>query len=57
MSPIAFKVQELFDDNHHLSDEGVALFVDALRLERVEDLPLEIRVHVDDCLVMQVGNR
>ena len=43
------KTYEFFTDRHHLTDEGVALYVDALRLERTAELPAEIRIHVEGC--------
>jgi hypothetical protein len=33
----------------HLSDDGVNLYVDALKLERRQDLPGEVRGHVAEC--------
>ncbi|MHB1051395.1 MAG: hypothetical protein ACYC09_15050 [Bacteroidota bacterium] len=43
------KTYEFFTDRHHLTEEGVALYVDALRLERTAELPAEIRIHVEGC--------
>jgi hypothetical protein len=43
------KTYEFFTERHHLTEEGVALYVDALRLERTEELPAEIRIHVEGC--------
>ena len=45
-----YRTQDLFGQDHHLTDEGMALFVDALRFGHVEDLPPEIRIHVGECL-------
>lgn len=42
--------EKYFDREHHLNDEGVALYVDALRLSSVEQLPPGIREHVGGCL-------
>lgn len=39
----------LFSERGHLNEEGVALYVDALRLERTERLPEPIREHVAGC--------
>jgi hypothetical protein len=50
VSDFSYKPQDLFGQGHHLNDEGVALFVDALKLGHVEDLPIEIREHVGGCL-------
>ncbi len=38
-----------FDSAQHLNDDGVNLYVDALKLERRKDLPREVRAHVSDC--------
>jgi hypothetical protein len=40
----------LFDEAHHLTDEGIALYVDALKLGRTDALPAPIREHVQECL-------
>lgn len=36
-------------DQNHLSDEQIALYVDALRADKTDDLPLAILSHIDDC--------
>ncbi|MEW5800106.1 MAG: hypothetical protein AB1728_13990 [Bacteroidota bacterium] len=38
-----------FTDRMHLTDEGVALYVDALKLQRTSDLPKEMLKHVSHC--------
>lgn len=38
-----------FTDRMHLTDEGVALYVDALKLQRTSDLPKEMLKHVTNC--------
>jgi hypothetical protein len=38
-----------FDSADHLNDEGVGLYVDALKLNRFQDLPEDIRTHVAAC--------
>jgi hypothetical protein len=38
-----------FDERGHLDEEGVALYVDALRLERTARLPEALRAHVAGC--------
>jgi len=43
------KSRIFFDENGHLNDEGVALFVDALKLDTVNQIPEQIRRHVEDC--------
>ncbi len=40
----------LFGEGGHLSDEGIALYVDALNLGRTRELPLRVLEHVEDCL-------
>jgi hypothetical protein len=38
-----------FDERGHLDEEGVALYVDALKLDRTDRLPDPIRAHVAGC--------
>jgi len=38
-----------FDERGHLNEEGVALYVDALKLERTDGMPHAIRAHVAEC--------
>ncbi len=38
-----------FDAGKHLTDEGIALYVDALKLNCVDQVPREIREHVSGC--------
>ncbi len=45
---------KFFADNH-LKDEAIALFVDALILNKVELLIDEIRTHVEDCTQCKMG--
>ncbi len=40
---------KLFDDNSHLNEEGVALYVDAMKLDKIEQLPEPVLEHVSDC--------
>lgn len=42
-------MKTLLNSNSHLSDEGVALYVDALKLDRHDELPAAIVRHVEDC--------
>lgn len=49
MSTRLHRSELLFGQDGHLTDEGVALFVDALKLGHVNELPVEIRNHVGDC--------
>ena len=42
-------VKTFFDEGKHLNEEGVALFVDALKLDTVEQLPGAVRDHAADC--------
>jgi hypothetical protein len=39
----------LFDENSHLNEEGVALYVDALNLNTFEQLPEPVLEHVSEC--------
>jgi len=43
------KTPDHTNDGGHLSDEGVALFVDALKLGTVDQLPGSMRTHVAEC--------
>ncbi len=43
-------MKEGFNKEGHLSDEGLALYVDALKLEQVENLKEDIRTHIENCL-------
>lgn len=38
-----------FTDRMHLTDEGVALYVDALKLDRTSELPKQMVKHVENC--------
>ena len=38
-----------FNQNKHLNEEGIALFVDALKLDKQAHLPQEVQNHVEDC--------
>ncbi len=40
---------KFFIHGNHLSENGIALYVDALKLERLHDLPETIRLHVEQC--------
>jgi len=41
---------KFFDANEHLSEEAVALYVDALKLGQLKKLPTELRDHVSECV-------
>jgi len=43
------KPSPLFFAQQHLSEEGIALYVDALKLGRLEDMPHDILDHVEHC--------
>ena len=43
------EAKKWFAEGRHLSDVGVSLYVDALKLERTSDLPEEILRHVQKC--------
>jgi hypothetical protein len=38
-----------FTTNNHLSENGIALYVDAIKLERIDNLPATIVHHVEEC--------
>ncbi|MEM1319357.1 MAG: hypothetical protein AAGG75_03825 [Bacteroidota bacterium] len=40
-----------FNKDGHLNDQGIALYVDALRKNRVEQLPDEVVDHIENCLL------
>lgn len=39
----------LFKKDGHLSDEGLSLYVDALKLDKTQRLPKRVREHLDGC--------
>ncbi|MDP1677959.1 MAG: hypothetical protein Q8L88_13960, partial [Bacteroidota bacterium] len=41
--------KSFFSDNNHLSENGIALYVDAIKLERIDNLPAAIVHHVEEC--------
>jgi len=43
------QTEDYFTEGRHLNEEGVALYVDALKLERTLDLPEKILRHVEKC--------
>lgn len=48
-------VMKFFDENLHLNEEGVALYVDALKLNTFEQLPEPVLVHVSECAVCKLN--
>jgi hypothetical protein len=44
-----FKQKSFLTGGGHLNEEGIALYVDALKLEKTAELPRETRVHVAHC--------
>lgn len=46
--------ESLGKNKPHLTEEGVALYVDALLLQRVEELPSSLRNHVENCLECEI---
>ncbi len=44
-----YKIESLFLPDGHLNDEGVALYVDGLKLRLQTQLPAEVLVHVASC--------
>lgn len=48
------RFSQFFDEEgQHLNDSGVTLYIEALLLDRVEDLPKSIRKHAEECPVCQ----
>jgi hypothetical protein len=43
-----------FTDRMHLTDDGVALYVDAIKLKRTAELPEEMLHHVEHCIDCQM---
>lgn len=43
------KTRTFFSDSNHLSENGIALYVDAVKLERIDNLPRVIIDHVEEC--------
>ena len=43
------KTPHTFFQQDHLSEEGIALYVDALKLNRANELPSDVSVHVENC--------
>lgn len=46
---------KLFGENLHLNEEGVALYVDALKLNTVEQLPEPVLEHVSECATCKLN--
>ena len=42
-------MRKYFENNGHLNDKGVSLYVDALRLDKINTLPAEVTGHVEEC--------
>jgi len=43
-------IDKLFNESGHLTEEGIAIWVDALQYQAEERLPQKIREHVETCL-------
>ena len=41
--------KSFFDSTNHLNDAGVAMYVDALKLDVLDQVPRDVRDHVSDC--------
>ena len=41
--------KSFFSDTNHLSENGIALYVDAIKLEQLNRLPAAIIFHVEEC--------
>jgi len=46
---------KLFDENLHLNEEGVAHYVDALKLNTLEQLPEPVLEHVSECATCRLN--
>ena len=46
---------KLFDENLHLNEEGIALYVDALKLNTLEQLPEPVLEHVSECAACKLN--
>ena len=44
----AGKIGQIFENGGHLTGEGVSLYVDALKMGRIGDLPPTVLEHVQD---------
>lgn len=47
--------RDYFTDEGHLNEEYIALYVDALILSKVDNLPLPVLEHVEDCMQCKTG--
>jgi len=47
--------RDYFTDEGHLHDNYIALYVDALILDKVEALPIPVLEHVEDCMKCKTG--
>ena len=45
------QINKLFTTDGHLSEEGIAIWVDALQYKKTDSLPEKIREHVEGCVV------
>lgn len=48
------KLSSLYDENDHLNDAGVSLYVEAQMLDKINRLPKKLRAHVDECASCQM---
>jgi hypothetical protein len=48
-------VMKLFNENSHLNEEGVAHYVDALKLNTLEQLPEPVLEHVSECATCKLN--
>ena len=48
--------RDYYTDEGHLHDNYIALYVDALILDKVEALPIPVLEHVEDCMKCKTGN-
>lgn len=48
------KFSNLYDENGHLNDAGISLYVEAQMLDKLDRLPKEVRNHIDECATCQM---
>jgi WD40 repeat protein len=46
-------IKQFLDEEGHLNDSGISLYVEGLRLQRTEELPRELQAHLEECAKCQ----
>jgi WD40 repeat protein len=46
-------VKQFLDEEGHFNDSGITLYVEGLRLQRTQELPLELQEHLEECAKCQ----